>query len=160
AGVLLPAWPGFEKHILVCAFGFGIYVMGITQMARREADTTVDNSGQRRNLVIGLTVAILGIVMIAMMPRYAPAARPWFIDPARIYPLVVGMLGFTIFFRGVRLITAFRAKEIGPLIRISLLTIIPLSAAVALVAGGPTPGIVIILLIMPAFRLASFIKMT
>ncbi|MEL6899023.1 MAG: UbiA family prenyltransferase, partial [Planctomycetota bacterium] len=102
AGVLLPAWPGFEKHILVCAFGFGIYVMGITQMARREADTTVDNSGQRRNLVIGLTVAILGIVMIAMMPRYAPAARPWFIDPARIYPLVVGMLGFTIFFRGVR----------------------------------------------------------
>lgn len=152
----------FEPHVLGLAAGFGVYIMGVTQMARREAGPS-----QSALLPLGLIIAMLGAALIAVAPRYAPPgtgyAPPgtvWAVLPDGRFALLIGLIAFAVLFRGVRAVISPQPRNVQMLIRVAILTIIPLSAAVALLGAGPAWGMIIFLLVIPAIVLSARFRVT
>ena len=63
--------------------GFGIYVMGITTMARHEA-----TGGPNPNLATGLLVTIIGAAVLALRAQHCGGNLAWRIDPHRHFPIL------------------------------------------------------------------------
>lgn len=145
----------FEPHVLGLAAGFGVYIMGVTQMARREAGPS-----QSALLPLGLIIAMLGAALIAVAPRYAPPGVIWAVVPNERFALLVGIIAFAVLFRGVRAVIDPQPQNVQMLIRVAILTIIPFSAAVALLGAGPVWGLLVFLLVIPAIVLSARFRVT
>jgi len=144
------------QYVLAFATGMGVYVMGVTNMARHEADI----STRSPTLPIGLVVAMVGGVILAIAPGMAPADVPWQVSPERGFPMLIGLIALAVFVRGVRVIFEPSAAGLQMLIRVSVLTIIPLSAAIALLAAGPVWAIGIFAMVVPAILLSARFRVT
>lgn len=153
----LQSWSDFAPgHVLIFACGMGVYVMGVTNMARHEAD----GDGRSATLPIGLIVAMLGAYLLTLAPVAAPPDEPWRVSPERGFPLLIGLIAFGVFFRGVRVMLAPDAHALQMLIRIAVLTIIPFSAAIAFLASGIGWGLAIFSLVVPAILLSIWFRVT
>ncbi|QEG43408.1 UbiA family prenyltransferase [Roseimaritima ulvae] len=144
------------KHVWTFAAGMGVYIMGVTNMARHEAD----QQGRSPTLPIGLVVAMAGAVLLALAPSMAPAGVAWRVSPDRGFPMLVGLIAVAVFVRGIRAILDPQPVNLQMLIRVAVLTVIPFSAAIALLAAGPVWAIGIFALVVPAIVLSARFRVT
>lgn len=155
AMVSVQAFPFFPNHVLVIAVGFGVYIAGVTLMARGEAV-----GGNRLPLISGFAVTIIGLALIAAGPQFANGGVVFRIDPERHFPLLIGLLAFTIIHRAMRAVADPQPRTIQLNIKHAILTLIPLSAAVSLLSAGPLAGLLVFALAVPAMTLGSFLRIT
>ncbi len=144
------------KHVWVFAAGMGVYIMGVTNMARHEAD----GEGRSATLPIGLMVAMAGAVILALAPSMAPADMLWRVSPGRGFPMLIGLIALAVLVRGMRAIFDPQPTNLQMLIRVSVLTVIPFSAAIALLAVGPVWAMAIFVLVVPAIVLSARFRVT
>jgi 4-hydroxybenzoate polyprenyltransferase len=147
--------PLFPKHILAIALGFGIYIMGITTMAKHEA-----TGGPSPNLATGLSFTIIGAAVLAFAPSTAVGNLVWRVDPNRHFPILIGLIAFPVILRGFRLQSDPSAAKIQEAIRAGVLTMIPLAAAYALLGAGRLWGLIVFSLVIPAMFLALRLRVT
>ena len=141
-------------HVFAMASGFGIYIMGITTMARREAV-----GGRSPNLLTGYAVLLVGLVIIAVAPRMA-AEGVWRIRPERDFPLLIGLIALPVVLRGMKVQLDPTPLNIQNTIRAGILSIIPLAAAVALLGAGRIWGVAVFALVVPSILLAKRLRVT
>ncbi|TWT83436.1 prenyltransferase [Planctomycetes bacterium CA13] len=152
--------PFTAKYVIAIALGFGLYVMGITTMARNEAARDVSASDWSHNLKVGLVVTMIGAGVLAFAPQTAPREVVWHLSPWLHFPILIAMIVYPVALRGYRCISAPNPQKIQLTVRSGILTIIPLSAAVAVLAAGPVWGLAIFALIVPAFWLGAKFPVT
>lgn len=145
---------GFAPHIVGAAVGMGVYVAGITWIGRNEA--TGGDAGQ---LFVGLGITVAGLALIAYSPRFDPDAE-YLLDPDVGFPLLIALIAITVIQRVVAATRDPQPPKIQAAVRHGILTLIPLSAALALLGAGAIYGLVIFLLVFPALSLASFMRVT
>lgn len=145
----------FPRHVIAIAAGFGIYVMGITTISRREAI-----GGRSPDLVTGLFVTVVGALVLAFGPQYAEPRPNWFVSVERTFPILIFLILAPILMRLLRLLRDPSTERIQYAVRIGILTIIPLAAAFALLGAGPVWGITIFLLVVPSQLLARRLRVT
>ncbi len=145
----------FAPQVVAAALGFGVYVMGITTISKSE--TVGGNSIQ---VGIGTVIVILGAVCLALVPQYAPAGTIWKVSFGDRFGMLIGLIAFTIVFRGIRVAIHPEIPAIQSLVRIGIMTIIPFSAIFAMIAAGPVWGIAVFSLSAPALITAAKIRVT
>jgi hypothetical protein len=121
----------FPQYVLGFALGMGVYITGITLISRSETE-----GGQRFPVAMGTILVIVGAACIAMAPNFAPQGINWQVVMERRFFLLVGLVAFTIVFRGIRATVRPEPAAIQNLVRAGVLTLIPFSAAVALASCG------------------------
>lgn len=147
--------PLFPKYLLAIALGFGVYVMGLTSMAKYEAV-----GGPSANLNTGLLLTIIGAVILAFAPQTAPRNLGWRFVPDSVFPILIGLITFPIVLRGLRLLQDPSPAMIQNTIRAGVLTIIPLAASFALLGAGRFWGLAVFLLVVPAILTAIRMRVT
>lgn len=149
--------PTVPQYLIGIAFGFGVYVMGITTFARDEA-----TGGHRVNLRTGFVVMMIGAAMLALAPGMAaPQERAgWAVQSPGQFAMLILLIAMPIAMRGFRAQLQPEPAIIGNTIRASILTIIPLAASFAFLGAGPKWGLAIFALVIPAIVLASKLRVT
>jgi 4-hydroxybenzoate polyprenyltransferase len=145
----------FAPHVLAVAIGMGVYIMGITLIS-----TTETTGGQKSPIAFGTAIALLGSICMAMAPSFAPEGTAWKISLEGRFPLLIGLIAFSVLFRGIRAAIRPEIKAIQNLVRIGVMTLIPFSAAFAAIAAGPGWGLAVFALIIPAIATAARIRVT
>lgn len=147
--------PLFPKYVIAIALGFGIYVMGITAMARNEA-----TGGTILNLFVGLIFIIVGAALLAFAPQTAENPVGWHVSPSTIFPIMIGMIALPVVLRGLRAVGDPTPAKIQTTIRVGILTIIPLAASFAVLGAGPAWGLAVFSLAIPSIALAMTFRVT
>lgn len=147
--------PLIPKYLLGIAFGFGVYIMGVTTMASHEA-----TGGATHHLGIGIIVTTLGELCLAFAPQLAGGPMGWHISAGRVFPLMIGMIAFPVIMRAIRAARAPTPTNVQTTIRVGVLTIIPLAACFAMLGAGPTWGLAVFALVVPSIILATRFRVT
>lgn len=149
--------PVIPRYLLAIALGFGIYVMGITTLARDEA-----TGGHLMNVRTGFVVMMIGALMLAVAPSLSePAQRAtWVIRPGGQFATLILLIASPIALRGFRVLMNPQPAAIGNMIRAAILTIIPLAASFAFLGAGQVWGLVIFALVVPAILLSMHLRVT
>ena len=147
--------PLFEKYLFGIALGFGVYIMGITTMARREAE-----GGHSSNLQIGLVVTALGAVMLAFAPQLKANQMGWAVATSGVFPMMIGAISFPVILRGFRAVRDPTPVKIQTTIRIGIFTIIPLAASFGFLGAGPWWGLALFGLTMPSLYFSLRFRVT
>jgi 4-hydroxybenzoate polyprenyltransferase len=147
--------PLFEKYIWGIAVGFGIFIMGITTMARREA-----TGGPSSNLQIGLMITALGAGVLAFAPQLNANQAGWKIQTDSLFPLMIGMIALPVVMRGFRAVQDPTPIKIQTAIRVGIFTIIPLAASYAFLGAGPAWGLAVFGLTIPSLYLSLRFRVT
>jgi 4-hydroxybenzoate polyprenyltransferase len=145
----------FAEHVVAIAVGFGIYITGITTVARRE--TQGDN---HQDLNLGMLVAIFGAVAIALAPALAPAGTPWVFAPDLRFVVLIALITFPVVMRAYRASADPRPEVIQNLIRIGVLNVIAYSAALTLIVAGVAWAFVVFALSFLAILLSAKLRVT
>ncbi|GAA5510661.1 UbiA family prenyltransferase [Novipirellula caenicola] len=153
--IVQPDGPLVPLHLVAFALGFGIYITGITLMARDEA-----SGGNDTNLKVGLSLIVIGLFALAFAPQQAPAGFANFLRTPYAFPLLIAMIAYPVVLRGIRCVRHATPANVQTTIRSGILSIIPLAAAVAMLGAGPLWGLAIFALIIPAIGLASAFRVT
>lgn len=143
------------QHVLGAALGMGVYVMGVTLVARHEAAES-----HKATLAGGLVVMALGLGLIAFVPRFAEPGAGLVVRGDREFALLIGMLGLTIMARGINAVRDPEPRRVQMTVRAALLTLIPLSAALAFLGAGPVYGLGVFALVIPAMWVGAKFRMT
>jgi 4-hydroxybenzoate polyprenyltransferase len=147
--------PLFPRYVLGIAFGFGVYIMGVTTMARQEA------TGGRADLLrIGAVIAAMGAMCLALAPRLAERPMGWHVSTLEVFPLMVGMISFPVIVRAFRAARSPSPANIQTTIRVAILTIIPLAACFAVLGAGTLWGLAVFSLVVPSMVLAVRFRVT
>lgn len=141
--------------ILAIAAGFGTYITGVTTMARDEA-----GGGHRPVLTAGLLGIVLGLGIVAA----APAA--WGLEGVSAtraetsFAWLIALMGLPVIIRGWRAVRQPTPGNVQQTIRVGVLSIIPLAAAVAFLGAGPRWGLGVFSLLFAARALGSRLRIT
>lgn len=154
-GNLVDVVDWFPGHIVGAAVGMGIYIMGITAISRSET-----LGGHVAEIAGGVAIICLGAVCLALAPKFAPAGTTWVVALNDRFPLLIGLIVFSVVFRGIRVAIRPEPVAIQNLIRVGVMTLIPLAAAFAILTAGPTAGLAIFALIVPAIVSAARFRVT
>lgn len=149
--------PVIPRYLLGLAFAMGVYVMGITLLARNEA------TGNRTiNLRTGFVVLLVGALLLAFAPGLGrPADRAdWVVQPGGQFVFLIWLIVLPVAVRAFRVQFDPDPVAIGHTIRAGVLTIIPLSAAFAFLGAGQSAGLAVFALIIPAILLALRLRVT
>ncbi|MFK7737765.1 MAG: UbiA family prenyltransferase [Pirellulaceae bacterium] len=146
----------FPLELAYFAGGIALYICGITVFAKSE-ELDAKESG---NLVLGLLLQAAGLIVIALLPRWATAAEMWYLDPLRYYPLLIGLIGMTVANRAFQAIRSPISRNVILAVKHALLTLILIDAAVALMWCGPWFGGVVVALLVPALFMAISVRST
>lgn len=153
--VLAAGEPVIPNYLLGIAFGFGVYVMGITTLGRREA-----TGGSSPNLPTGLLVTCCGAALLAFAPALNREPAAWYLSADRAFPLLIGLIAVPVIIRGYRAVKDPTPQQIQIAVKSGILTIIPLAAAFAFLGAGPFAGIGVFALVVPSLVLATRLRVT
>ena len=149
------------EHFLV-AGGIGVYVVGITWLARNETA-----AGDRRQIFAATLVMMAGIALLAWLPDLVsrlPAPKTELVDLLRVQPgrwyLLMGLLGAMIGWRCL-----YAAAEPGPgrvqmAVTHGIMSLVILDAAACFATRGVSWAIVILCLLLPAMVLGRWLQST
>lgn len=154
---VIPGEPIIPRAILGIAFGFGVYVMGITTLARDEA-----TGGHLINLRTGFVVMLLGALLLAFAPGLADAQQrgAWVIRPGGMFVMLIWLIVLPVAVRGFRVQFDPTPAAIGNTIRAGILTIIPLAACFAFLGAGQVAALGIFALLIPSLLLSMKLRVT
>lgn len=151
-------WTTFNWLI---AAGLGSYIMGVTIFARKEA-----GDSSRARLAIGALIAIAGVALLALTPRLAFSPdHALALTPNKWYQLWI-ILGALIGWRMVRAVFQPQPAVIQPAVKVAILSVIMLDAAICLgwlglTGPGGLPWVLLILLLsLPAMFLGRWVYST
>ncbi len=153
--------PVIPDYVFGISLGFGVYIMGLTTMARHEA-----SGGHRALLAIGLITTICGLGLLALSPHVlassgGPAGpQDWHTDTQRTFPLMIGLIGLPVIVRASRAVAVPTPRNIQTTIGVGILSIIPLAASLAFLGAGLAWGLAIIALVVPSIALAGRFRVT
>ncbi len=142
---------GFSPAELRAAAGIGIYIAGVTLLARAEA-------GRSRSSVLGaaMLVMALGVAVLGMSGH----GFRWQVMKTEHYWILLGLLMITVLRRcGV---AAFdpQPDKVQAAVKHSILSLILLDAATAAAVAGPLYGMAVAALLLPAFLLGRWVYST
>ena len=127
------------------AGAIGLYIMGVTVYAKRE-----EADSQAGTLTFGLILEVAGLVLLAGFPIWSRTEHAWQLDPTMAYPLLMGLIGFTVVQRGMLGINHPVPRKVQLAVRHAILTLILIDAAVSAMWAGPWFGGAVALMLMPA----------
>jgi 4-hydroxybenzoate polyprenyltransferase len=155
--VIADGVPVIPRYLMGIAFALGVYVMGITTMARDEA-----TGGHLINLRTGFVVMLLGGVLLAFAPGLSePADRvTWAVRPGMQFAMLIGLILLPVALRGFRAQLNPEPAAIGNAIRSGILTIIPIAACYAFLGAGPVWAVAVFALVVPAIVLSMRLQVT
>ncbi len=145
--VWLPCQP---VHLLVAA-GIGVYVAGITWFARSEAQQS-----SRLRLVLALGVMLAGLGVLAAFPQWLPRPMPW----SDKWLMLMGALALLTSYRSLFAIAEPSPARVQMAVKQGIMSLIVLDAVVVVLVHGIGPGVMIVLLMIPAVLLGRFIYST
>lgn len=150
--VAAAAW---QAEHWVVALGIGVYVAGVTCFARTEATRS-----SRLRLAVSTAVMMLGIALLASFPG-------WSDDPAHPakqlsenWGLLMLILAVLIGWRCFRAVLDPAAGRVQATVKLCILWLVVLDAAVCYAVGGPGWAVMILLLLLPATLLGRWIQLT
>lgn len=141
---------GYSTPELVTAAGIGVYIAGVTIFAKSEAEES-----RRAPLVAGLAVMFAGIGLLATGPSLEGAKV---VNP--LWLVILAMVSITL---GRRCVAATANPEpmlVQRAVKISILSLIPLNAAVCAARADSALAIGVALLLLPAFALGRWVYST
>ena len=140
---------GYETAQLIAAAGVGMYIAGVTWLARSEAGT----SG-RIHLAGGTIVMLAGMALIATFPRWLISGH---FDRL---PMLLAILGALIGWRCLRAVVTPDARHVQTAVRVALLSLIVLDASICLAVREPQYAVLIIALLLPTMALGYWFDAT
>lgn len=143
------------KLLLWFAAAIGIYIVGVTVYARRE-----EQESRQSGLLFGLGFELVGMAILAFLPRLSDAQRIWGIDAQRGYPLLIGLIALTVIHRGWNGIAHPVSRRVQLAVKHAILTLILFDASVAALSAGPWYGAAIALLLLPAMTAGLWFRST
>lgn len=150
--VATAAWQA--EHWLV-AVGIGIYVVGVTWFARSEATRS-----SRLHLAAATAVMILGIALLASFPAWTDDH----VSPPRELPdhwgLLMLILATVVGWRCLRAVIDPAPARVQSVVKMCILWLVVLDAAVCYAVAGPVAAAIILLLLLPAGLLGRWIRLT
>lgn len=139
--------------------GLGLYVAGITWFARSEA-----KASDRRTLLFGATVMLLGIVMVAgvawIIPDSLKLRSLGALPRQYVWPAFLALIVFSV---GRRCLLAIRQPTPGNVqqaVKHAILSLVVLDAAVVLAFVGPTYAMLVVALLLPTVTLGKWVYST
>jgi 4-hydroxybenzoate polyprenyltransferase len=153
-GMSVLVGPFRPEHFLI-AGGIGVYVAGITWLARNETGRC-----DRRQILAATSVMAVGIALLAWLPRWLPPGNPSQVDPSS-WCLFMVLLGAMILWRSVFAATEPAPRHVRTAVTQTILSIIMLDAAVCSAVRGPWPWAAVLLaLLVPAMFLGRWLEST
>jgi 4-hydroxybenzoate polyprenyltransferase len=162
-GMSLGDPPGFDQsHLLgytlfqlAIAGGIGIYITGVTWFARREAEHS-----PRLQLGFGLGLMVLGVALLGAAPQWAADAAGLRYNPTYVWPLILFLLTFPILRRCLVAIAAPFPNQVQSAVKLSILSLIILDAAVVLLTSDWYWAVGIVALLVPTILLRRWVYST
>ena len=147
----------FDMSHLMVAGGIGVYIVGVTWFARTEA-----TASNRLWLTFGVGWMAAGVMMLAFFPQYASAelARRFHIEPTRVWPLALFLITVSILRRCLVAIAAPSPRQVQSAVKQSILSLIVLDAAVALLMADWPYAVGILALLLPTLLLGKWVYST
>ena len=137
------------------AAGLGLYVVGITVLARSEVER-----GSCAGPAIGLAAMMAGVVVLSQMERGVPEASRGGVSPEWVWWGLLALLIFPVLRRGLAVVFDPRPERIRAVVGLAILTVIVLDASVALVWRGQLAGLSILALLVPAYGITRVVPPT
>jgi 4-hydroxybenzoate polyprenyltransferase len=155
-GMSLSAAP-WQTWNYVIAAGIGLYIVGITWFARTEA-----RASNRWALALATVVGAGGIVLLVLMPRFAPPEKllASIENDSQRWNLMWGLLGALIAWRCLWAIADPRPLLVQRAVRQCIFSLIMLDAVVTSALAGFLPAVLVLLLLIPTMFLGQFIYST
>jgi 4-hydroxybenzoate polyprenyltransferase len=142
------------EHFLV-AGGIGIYVMGVTWLARTEA-----RRSSRGQLALAAFVMLLGVATLGWFPSWTNNVVELVrLEPQRWY-LLVGALGVLIGWRCLRAVIEPTPRMVQTAVVYGILSLVMLDAVACFAVRGLAIAAILLLLLVPAMFLGRWISPT
>lgn len=153
-GMSLAYQPWQSVHWVV-AGGIGVYIAGVTLFARSEAAES-----RRPQLLLGVTVLVGGIGLLASLPLWATGQEwPPISVPPRWY-VFWGLIAMLISWRCLRAVFDARPALVQAAVRSCIFSLVILDAGACLAVQDIGWGVVILLLLLPTMTLGRWIYST
>lgn len=148
-----PNFFGVTAPQAALAAGIGVYIAGVTWFARRE-----EGQSPRGGLTWGLTVLLAGIVLLGLAPDFGnlPIGRISTSQFRWLLLLIAGVVAA----RAARAIAAPEPAKVQITVKVAILTLIWLDAAIALRTGNLYEAMLIAALIAPALIIGRAVYST
>ena len=140
--------------IVPATIGLVLFVTGITQAARREGHP----KQCARRLVKGWIISFIGLFAIAMCSLWSD--RSLLLEPHSWFPILVTFLALPWLRRAFVSVQKPGVGTLVPAIKLAILSIIFIDAAIALQFGGYLPGMIVCGLAIPTFALGRIFRVT
>ena len=148
-GMSAAAAPWQAENWLVAA-AMGVYIAGVTFYARGEA-----RRSDRLRLLVGITVMMLGIALLAQLPNYIRLTMP----PSQ-WHLFMALMGMLIAWQSLRAVINPEPRRVQMAVKQSILSLVLLDAAVVLGIAGPVAAVAVLALMVPAVILGRWVYST
>ena len=142
---------GYGAGELLAAAGIGVYIVGVTWLARSEAGVS-----RAAVLMAAMAVMTAGVAILG-------SSITWLLMPAmqvEYYWLLLGLLMLTVLRRCGVAAADPQPEKVQAAVKHSILSLIWLDAATAAAVAGPVPGLAIAALLIPAFVLGRWVYST
>jgi 4-hydroxybenzoate polyprenyltransferase len=141
------------------AGGIGVYIVGVTWFARREAIV-----GRQLELALALLVMLCGLALLASFPsladdRLADVSQPSYTTPGR-WRLLMALLGSVIAWRVVGAVVDPRPEPVQFAVRQCIISLVILDASACFVVRGLPAAMLILLLLAPLLLLQQWFYST
>jgi 4-hydroxybenzoate polyprenyltransferase len=149
----------FDPSELAVAGGMGLFVVGVTWFARREAGVI-----SRNELFGGIVLMCCGLLLLVALPNtgaFARGERALTLNPPVVWPLLIFVLGFSIVRRCLTALTDPTPARVQLAVKQCILSIVVLDAAICLAVRSPVWWAVgIVMLLVPTLFLGRWIEST
>jgi len=153
-GMSALAGPWQPYHWLVAA-AVGLYIVGLTWFSRQEAD----ESG-RGPLAAATAVMLAGVALLALLPLATENIIPLLRREPSRWVILMLLLGAFVFIRCIRAITEPTSGRVQMAVKQGLLSLVVLDAAAALAVMNLPAAILVLVFLLPATLLGTWIYST
>ncbi len=146
---------GFNTAQLLAAAGIGLYIVGVTWFARREA--VMSSRGQ---LAAATIVMAGGIGLLGLVYRWLPVGVSKTLPQEPVWFMLLGLLAFTIVRRCAVAVADPSPVHVQLAVTSAIWSLIVLDAALVLLVCHPGWALAIVLLLIPTLFLGRWIEST
>jgi 4-hydroxybenzoate polyprenyltransferase len=153
-GMSAAAGPWRTEHWLAAA-AIGTYVAGVAWFARTEAVRS-----DRVHLALAAGLMLCGILLLIPLPGLSDNAVTILREEPIRWPILMFLIAALVGRRSVQAVFDPTPTKVQAAVRHCIFSLVVLDAAVAFVAGGLAPSVIILLLLIPAMFLGRWVYST